>query len=155
MGKRTILVSSFAYTDPEGRSAWAQRGDTVELSESDIERGERLDAFVPKGRTIPEMETRARAAAAGVPSTPEGQAAQRTADASVSPAGAVSAPTPPSGSPATNNDPYDEMKVPDAVGFLEDLSEEDREQYFERERAAKRKGVLLHFDQPLWEGADA
>lgn len=58
-------------------------------------------------------------------------------------------------SPNTNNDPYDEMNVTKAVAFLDTLSEEERMPYFERERAKQRKGVLSHFDQPLWEGADS
>lgn len=155
MGKRTILFSSFAYTGSDGRSLWAQRGETVELSDEDIERGERLGAFVAKGQTVSEAEAQARLEAAGVTSTPEGHAAQRAADATVTPAGAIVATPPASGSPETNNDPYDEMNVTRAVAFLDALSEEEREPYFERERAAKRKGVLTHFDQPLWEGADS
>lgn len=48
----------------------------------------------------------------------------------------------------TNNDPYDEMKVADAIAFLEALPEEERDPYFDRERKDGRKGVLAHFDQP-------
>lgn len=57
-------------------------------------------------------------------------------------------------SPKTNNDPYDELSIPDAIKFIDDLDEAERADYFERERKIERKGVLTHFDQPLWEGAD-
>lgn len=46
-----------------------------------------------------------------------------------------------------NNDPYDEMKVAEAIEFLEALPEDQREPYFEKERASQRKGVLDHFDE--------
>jgi len=60
--------------------------------------------------------------------------------------------------PDTKLDPntgdYDSLKVEAAIAYLETLPEDEREDYFEKERERKRKGVLLHFEQPLWEGAD-
>ncbi len=45
MAERTIYLSAFPYTDGNGVGRWAQRGETVDLGEADVERGERLGAF--------------------------------------------------------------------------------------------------------------
>lgn len=60
--------------------------------------------------------------------------------------------TPPTPEPTATPTPesaqgYDAMKVDEAIAFLEPLSAEEREPYFEIERAQDRKGVLAHFDQ--------
>lgn len=49
---------------------------------------------------------------------------------------------------------YDQATVAEAILVLERTPEDQREQFFEHERARKRKGVLTHFEQPLWEGAE-
>lgn len=64
--------------------------------------------------------------------------------------GAFDPPTPvPAAAPSPEAaDGFDDLNVEEAIDFLEDLTEAQREPYFEIERARGRKGVLDHFDQP-------
>lgn len=45
MAKKTIRFASFKYTDKDGVHRVAFRGDTVNLPDSEVERGERVGAF--------------------------------------------------------------------------------------------------------------
>lgn len=49
MAQRTIKTSAFRH----GGSKYALRGETVDLDEADIARGERGDAFVTEGEELP------------------------------------------------------------------------------------------------------
>ena len=46
--ERTVRIAHFDYTDDaKGRKVFARRGDTVQFSSRDIERGEKIKAFEP------------------------------------------------------------------------------------------------------------
>lgn len=49
---RTVKHALFEYTDAEGRRSVALRGEQVRLSEADLARGERFDAFLGENETL-------------------------------------------------------------------------------------------------------
>lgn len=100
------------------------------LKAGEEERLEKLGAFEEK-TDAEKIRHNQRTAAA--------QAAAATAERAAADAGATPTPTEGGG--------YDELKVDEAIAFLENVPEAERESYFERERDKGRKGVLEHFDQ--------
>lgn len=56
MAEKTVYLRAFPYTDDKGRERVALRGETVELTAEDVERGERLGAFVLDAGPTPAYE---------------------------------------------------------------------------------------------------
>lgn len=48
MAKRTIAIRSYFYHTAEGAPATAMKGDTIDFSDEEVARGERLGAFTSK-----------------------------------------------------------------------------------------------------------
>lgn len=53
MTKKVIKHALFTYATPDGGEAVALRGQTVDLSDEDVARGERFDAFTDGGAPQP------------------------------------------------------------------------------------------------------
>ncbi len=111
------------------------------LREGELERLEKLGAFEDRTKAEQVRANQRAAAAMQAASAAERLAADAESAIAASPGakakGALAAQT-----------TYDNLKVDEAIEFIEGLPETERDSYFEAERAKGRKSVLEHFDQP-------
>lgn len=61
MAEREVILGSHVYRDAKGSLRTARRGEVIDLSEEEIERGEALEAIGPVG-TVAELDAQQAAA---------------------------------------------------------------------------------------------